>query len=413
MPGAAHPAQGTADPRGARLRPPGHWLSHGRQRGEKRRRSLRYRWDVRVFISSRIAGMEAFRGAAAGAITTLGHTPVRAEEFGASPSSPQQACLKAVRSGEVVVLLLGPSYGEVQPTGLSATHEECREAVRESIPVLVFVQEGVTRDPEQDRFVDEARKWISGRYTADFRTADELRDRVIQALHQLELTLAGGRADAAEMLQRARAAVPRATSIGTLVAIMVAGPRRMLIRPAELNARELHRWLMEQAMFGEAAILDPGAQTDTSRSGSVLILRQREKSIQLDEMGTIVMTAPAIAPPPTFSGSVPAMIEDDVRDQLTRSFRFAAQVLDHIDPVARASDVLPDAGLLNPGGIPWRTRAEHQASPNTASLNPFARDQVVVNLNPPLRSRAVLARDAREIAADLTELIAREVRPRW
>ncbi len=91
----------------------------------------------------------------------LGHTMLRAEDLGATPTSPQQACLGLVRDSDVVVLLIGESYGAVQPSGLSATHEEYREA-RERKPVLVFVQEHVTRDEQQAEFLTEVQDWATG-----------------------------------------------------------------------------------------------------------------------------------------------------------------------------------------------------------------------------------------------------------
>jgi len=143
-----------------------------------------------------------------------------------------------------------------------------------------------------------------------------------------------------------------------------------------------------------------------------LALRQREKTVTLDQMGTVVIISPAVAPRPTFSGSLPAIIEEGVRDQIARSLRFTARTIEHIDPIGRASDVLPLATLLNAGGIRWRTRAEYQASPNSAALNPFATQQAFASLDPLLRRRARLGHEAAEIAADLTELIARQVRAR-
>ena len=109
---------------------------------------------MKVFISSLIGEYEQFREAVAEAIETLGHTVLRAEDFPASPATAQQACLGAVRDSDVVVLLLGERYGAPQPSGLSATHEEYREA-RERKPVLVFVESGVTLEPSQRGFVDE------------------------------------------------------------------------------------------------------------------------------------------------------------------------------------------------------------------------------------------------------------------
>ncbi len=48
---------------------------------------------MNVFISSLIRGLETVRDAVASGVSTLGHRAVRAEDFGASPDSPQAACL--------------------------------------------------------------------------------------------------------------------------------------------------------------------------------------------------------------------------------------------------------------------------------------------------------------------------------
>ena len=104
---------------------------------------------MKIFISSLIAGFSREREAAKLGVNTLRHEPIMAEDFGALPTSPQIACLQGLRESDMVVLVLGSSYGAVQPgSGLSATHEEYREA-RQTKPVLAFVQQGVTPDPNR------------------------------------------------------------------------------------------------------------------------------------------------------------------------------------------------------------------------------------------------------------------------
>ena len=101
---------------------------------------------MKVFVSSLIAGMSDIRIAARNAVTTLRHAPIMAEDFGAQPNSPQVACLRGLRESDLVVLILGERYGAEQASGLSATHEEYREA-KSTKPVIAFVQEGVDREP--------------------------------------------------------------------------------------------------------------------------------------------------------------------------------------------------------------------------------------------------------------------------
>ena len=96
---------------------------------------------MKIFVSSLILGMKSQRSQAREAIEALRHQPIMAEDFGARPSSPQVACLTGLRQSELIILILGARYGTPQESGLSATHEEYREA-RGNKPVLVFVEQG-------------------------------------------------------------------------------------------------------------------------------------------------------------------------------------------------------------------------------------------------------------------------------
>jgi hypothetical protein len=126
---------------------------------------------MKVFISSVITGFEAYREAAVRAAKALRHEVKRAEDFTASPATPQQACLAGIRWADVVILLLGARYGAQQGSGLSATHEEYREA-RERCPVLLFVEQGATAEPAQREFLQEVRAWTTGHFNAPFSDAE-------------------------------------------------------------------------------------------------------------------------------------------------------------------------------------------------------------------------------------------------
>lgn len=138
---------------------------------------------MNILISSLISGFEPFREAARSAATTLRHQVVMAENFGAQPNSPQVACLQGVRSADLVILIVGEHYGAVLGTsGVSPTHEEFLEA-REAKPVLVFVQEGVTRDAQQVKFLSDVQGWQKGYFRSGFKTAEQLKDLVTGAIH--------------------------------------------------------------------------------------------------------------------------------------------------------------------------------------------------------------------------------------
>lgn len=98
---------------------------------------------MRVFVSSTRAGLAEERDALPGLLLAVDHDPVVYEGFGARDVPSRDACLRAVSSADVVVLLLGAEYGARMPdTGVSPTEEEWRVARGQGKPVLVFRKRG-------------------------------------------------------------------------------------------------------------------------------------------------------------------------------------------------------------------------------------------------------------------------------
>ncbi len=364
---------------------------------------------MNVFISSVISGMEEFRDAAARAIRSLGHDVIRAEDFGARPDSPQVACLDGVRQAEAVILLMGGRYGAIQSSGRSATHEEYREA-RERCPVLVMVQDGVERENGQAEFLSEVRDWAQGHYTNSFTSADQLRDAVVGALHNLELAHATGPVDPDEMLQRAIALLPQdrhgSSGSARLALALTGGPVQTVLRPAQLEAQELRERIHQMALFGETAVLATQQGTDISLDNDMLIFEQPERSIAITETGSVRLIA-AIPPP---DSGLPVIIEEDVRDLVGRFLGFANAMLADIDPLSRLSHVAIVATIFDAGHLAWRTRAEHARSPNNVSMNMFGDgEREAVHLSPPHRTRSVLRLNAPELVDDLTIKLRRQL----
>jgi Domain of unknown function (DUF4062) len=366
---------------------------------------------VKVFISSLIGGYGHYRLAAREAIEALGRQAVRAEDFPASTGTPQQACLGAVRDSELVVLLMGERYGVPQPAGLSATHEEYREA-RERIPVLVLVEAGVTPEPAQQAFLDEVQAWATGHFRASYSSAVELRTVLVRALHDHELATSAGPVNDSELVERATALLPRPQGfMGTaqLVLAVAAGPYQQVVRAADLDDDELSRDLQREALLGEHPVLDPSDGTRRSVQGSALVFEQRVASVLVDQAGSVRVIQPARQQTHRLHAGLSALIEEEVIDGLARALRFSGWLLDRVDPLRRLTDVAPIAQLVGGGYMPWRTSAEHAASPNAAPAGRGG-DQTTVSLTPARRHRQALTHDADRIAEDLATLLGREQR---
>lgn len=367
---------------------------------------------MNVFLSSLIRGYAPYREAAASGAMTLGHEVSRAEDFGASPDSAQSACLAGVRRADVVVLLLGSWYGQPQASGLSATHEEYREA-RDARPVIVFIEAGITPDPAQSAFIKEVQGWERGHFTTEFSSPADLRDKVIRALHEYALAIESGGVDEAEMIGRAEGMQPASRNFsGTELSVAVAcGPRRAVLRPAELENASLHQFLMAEALTGTDALLSTSHGTEAKLRGDSVVLAQNNGTslVSLDEMGGLLVVRPAIEPGAWRNG-IPSIIEEDVREDLSRVFRFASRVLDRIDAPQRLSHVALSVAMRGTGHMPWRSREEQQRSPNAATMSMRGAERIAATLSPPVRRRAALRHDHLRMAEDFAVRLRREVK---
>lgn len=369
---------------------------------------------VKVFVSSVIGGMEPFRAAAVTAIRTLGHEPITAETFVAGPTSPRVACLAGVREANAVVLLLGGRYGDPQPaSGLSPTHEEYREA-RDTRPIFAFVQEGVTREADQTAFLDEVQNWDKGLFRAAF-TPEQLQAAIIKALYRWELSNAAAPVDVAELRARVIGLIPTGdrdhfqnAAAGLYVAVAGA-PSQPILRPVEIEKPELHREMLQRALFGEPTIFTTGeASENETENGAIVLTQESGARVVVNEGGSVRLALPV----DRANGVLPVLLAENVADRLTAGLAYAAWVLDRIDSRERLSRIAIAARLAGQDHMSWRTRAEHAASRNSVSMGGMFgnRERGAVHLDPIDRPRAALVHERERIVEDLTVLLARQWR---
>lgn len=331
---------------------------------------------MKVFISSLISGFEAERDAARRAVSTLRHEPVMAEDFGARPASPQVACLQGLRSSDVVVLILGSSYGFV-PAGstLSATHQEYREA-RETKPVLAFVQQGVTAEPDQQRFIEEVQAWEGGLFRGGFTDAADLRDGITRALYDVSLANAVGPVNEGELVTQATALIPaerrNQVSGNFLDVAIVGGPIQRLLRPVEIESDELGEHLQQSALFGADRVFDRSKGSSVALDGSDLVIGQeRGASIRLTEKGSMVFRLSLEDPEADarrgFGGMI--IVEEVVRQTLTAALGYAAAAIERIDPTQRITHLAVAISVASGDFGTWRTRAQNAANQTSMQMS--------------------------------------------
>lgn len=386
---------------------------------------------MRVFISSVIGGMEDYRNAVAHAISTLGYDTVRAENFNASPESPRIACLEGVRSSDALILIVGERYGEPQESGLSATHEEYKEAREFYRPVIVMVQKNVTREERQKKFLEDIRDWHDGHYTASFCTCEELFGKTISSLHQLALQRAAGSVDSDEILQQALSQLSQRNQLefyekvihhGSLqekgyffqryvpqspyLALTLAcGPRRVVLRPAQMESMDLRKRLLKTALDEPVSLFSLREGTDSEVDNDVLVLMQKNRIVRLTENGSISYLVVLQSP----GRMMPTIIEEDVVEQIDRFTMFSNDVLNYIDDSHRLSHCVIAALLLNADYTDWRTRSFHEKNSDSMQMSRvMAPPMQTVTLSPSLRPRAELRSPRSQLVEDLTIQLRRE-----
>lgn len=340
---------------------------------------------MKVFVSSLIGGFGQFRAASQRAVETLRHAPLMAEDFGARTSSPQVACLQGVRESDLVVLVLGEDYGPVQPgSGLSATHEEYREA-RGTKQVLAFVQQGVTPEARQAEFITEVQGWEGGLFRGGFADADELQAGIIRALHDVALNERTGTADPEELVGRASSLLPAESRNmvvpATIDVVVAAGPRQQVLRPVEIEAPGLADHLLQAALFGPDRLFSPELGNQRRLDGGVLSMTQeRGAGLSLTEDGSIVIRQPLDEPGRRSArgfdvGATMVVIQEAVQQRLATALGFTEAVLDHLDATERVTHVGLAAQVTGAEHRAWRTRAKNDASPGSVSIGMGGRDR--------------------------------------
>lgn len=142
---------------------------------------------MRVFISSVKVSLEEERRALPGQIRALGHEPVMFEDFTAQADPSREACLRAVQSSDLVLLILGERYGYTFPeTGQSATHDEFIEARRNGQTIYVFNKAIEAREEEQQAFVEAVGDYASGSFWKSFSDTADLLTQVTAAIREFE-----------------------------------------------------------------------------------------------------------------------------------------------------------------------------------------------------------------------------------
>ena len=292
----------------------------------------------RIFISSVMNDFGPQRQAVKAAIESLRQTPVRAEDFGAQPTSSQTACLEGVRSSDLYIGIFGKRYGFVAPTsGIGATEEEFQEARNRGLPILCFVQNGA-KDPQQVAFLERVKDYETGYFVCSFDTPEELQLAVVRAINDQvgQPGVANLQPAAAKsVLDRYRWGSRRSDQSGTWLGGVLVPARSgdAFLDVLDFDKKKYQDELLQPAVFGAGSLfnLDVGGVQRSEVNDSLVFRQESNRSVltthlEIHADATLIYGALVEREQSSFSGAGAWVIEEvKVEQQLQAFLAFAGQ----------------------------------------------------------------------------------------
>jgi hypothetical protein len=196
-----------------------------------------------------------------------------------------------------------------------------------------------------------------------------------------------------------------------MVVAVACAPRQETRRPKEFSDSALRRALLRDATYGSHPVFDAGQAAKDDIAGDQLILEQVDARVACTAEGSVTVALAAVPRRSPFGGSLSSLVIEEVEERLQNILAFVAGVLDELDPGQVWTEVSVTVGLLGCQHLGWRTREEAQRNPNQLSMNPNSQD-AIVDGRPPRRPRRDFRDGGEALAADLTELLGRQLRTR-
>jgi len=140
----------------------------------------------RVMISSTVHDLEPERTAAADAVRSLHLDSFRAETFGSLRGTPQAICASWAEKCEIFILIIGKRYGHIiESKGISIVEFEYETAhAQDPEKILVYVKDGVKRDEQLEKFLEQLEDFERGHFRSVFTTPEELYENVQRDIEQ-------------------------------------------------------------------------------------------------------------------------------------------------------------------------------------------------------------------------------------
>jgi hypothetical protein len=304
---------------------------------------------------------QVYREAARRGIVGAGGEPVLVEDFPSLSMSPRTACLDAVESCDIYLVIVADRGGWSSPSGKLAVEEEYEEALKCKLRIIAFV-ETIDRDEEAERFVSRLSNYIDGLFRTTFSGPTQLQELVEKALTPLLKTKEKPEVNITMINEKLKTFF-KIGSEAVLRTVFTPERNGQFIDPVALESADLYTCLMEIGHSSKIALFsyDSGktkeigineivvTQDDPARySGLVNVVK-----LELTSNGVLTIDTNVTGRVQRGEryGMLNSMViaEEDIIAELTKIFAFTLSLFEKYDPYKRYDRLLYNVALSNTG----------------------------------------------------------------
>ena len=355
---------------------------------------------------------EAYRQSVRRGIIAAGGDPIMVEDFPSLSISPRTACLDAVASSDIYLVVVGNRGGWLAPSGKLVVEEEYEEALKYKLRMMAFI-ESIDRDVEAEKLVAKLSDYISGLFRTTFSGVDELRKLVEKALtlvvKNYEETLG---ADVTLINEKLKDSF-RIGSEAVLRIIFAPERSGQLIDPVALESSDLYTSLMEIGHSSKIGLFSYDYGKTKEVGINEIVITQDDSAghrepvsvirLELTSNGILIMDT-------NVTGRVHrgdrydllnsmVIAEEDIVSELKKIFSFTLALFEQFDPYSRYDRLLYNVALSNLSNRKLEANPQLRESYQMAMRS----EEIVSAFNEPrLITRADLQTPNRELEAIIT-----------
>jgi len=276
-------------------------------------------------------------------------------------TSPRNACLGAVESCDIYLIIVADRGGWSSPSGKLAVEEEYEEALRCKLRIIAFV-ETIDRDKEAERFVSRLSNYVDGLFRTTFSGPTQLQELIEKALIPVLKAKEKSEVNITVINEKLKTFFKTGSEEILRTAFT---PERdgQFIDPVALESDDLYACLMEIGHSSKIALFSYEFGKTKEIGVNEIVVTQSDSArprelvnfVRLELASNGLLTIDTNVTGRVRRGErydiLNSMViaEEDILAELTKIFAFALSLFEKLDPYNRYDRLLYNVALSNTG----------------------------------------------------------------